>query len=196
MKKIFLIWVILLSVSINAQNKDYILVQSDTSIIGFLSSRIGLVFTTQLDWNMMKKITDEMDQEDYIVRLKWDYKNFAHEEIYYCFDNSGNLLSTQSLDATTLTYTKSNKENAPILSLKDIHVDTRGDHLQRAGRYKNASIAILFGSGTTAYALIAADPINGPTASIIAAAGGIASLGLNIAGNMELIAAGKAENRP
>ena len=59
MKKIFLIWVILLSVSINAQNKDYILVQSDTSIIGFLSSRIGLVFTTQLDWNMMKKITDE-----------------------------------------------------------------------------------------------------------------------------------------
>jgi len=71
-----------------------------------------------------------------------------------------------------------------------------GDHLQRAGRYKNASIAILFGSGTTAYALIAADPINGPTASIIAVAGGIASLGLNIAGNMELIAAGKAENRP
>ena len=73
---------------------------------------------------------------------------------------------------------------------------TAGEHLQRAGRYKNASIAILFGSGTTTYALIAADPINGPTASIIAVAGGIASLGLNIAGNMELIAAGKAENRP
>ena len=196
MKKIFLIGAILLSVSINAQSKDYILVQNETNIIGFLSSRIGLVFTTQLDDNMMRKISDEMDQKDYRVRLNWDYKNFVHEEIYYCFDNSGNLLSTQSLDATTLTYTKSNKENAPILLLKDIHVDTRGDHLQRAGRYKNASIAILFGSGTTAYALIAADPINGPTASIIAVAGGIASLGLNIAGNMELIAAGKAENRP
>ena len=196
MKKIFLIGAILLSVSINAQSKDYILVQNETNIIGFLSSRIGLVFTTQLDDNMMRKISDEMDQKDYRVRLNWDYKNFVHEEIYYCFDNSGNLLSTQSLDATTLTYTKSNKENAPILLLKDIHVDTRGDHLQRAGRYKNASIAILFGSGTTAYALIAADPINGPTASIIAVAGGIASLGLNIAGNMELIAAGNGTCRP
>ena len=67
-----------------------------------------------------------------------------------------------------------------------------GNHLQRAGRYKNASIAVLFGSGTTAYALIAADPINGPTASIIGVVGGLVSLGLNIVGNMELIAAGKA----
>ena len=113
MKKIFLIGVILLSVSINAQNKDYILIQSDTNVIGFLSSRIGLVFTAQLDFNMMKNITEELDQEDYIVRLRWDYTNFAHEETYYCFDKSGNLVSTQSLDATTLTYTKSNKENAP-----------------------------------------------------------------------------------
>jgi hypothetical protein len=55
---------------------------------------------------------------------------------------------------------------------------------------------VLLGSGTTAYALIAADPINGPTAFIIGVAGGLVSLGLNIAGNMELIAAGKAENRP
>ena len=70
-----------------------------------------------------------------------------------------------------------------------------GDHLQRAGRYKNASIAVLLGSGTTAYALIAADPINGPTASIIGVVGGLVSLGLNIAGNMELIAAGKAMNK-
>jgi hypothetical protein len=70
-----------------------------------------------------------------------------------------------------------------------------GDHLQRAGRYKNASVAVLLGSGTTAYALIAADPINRPTASIIGVAGGLVSLGLNIAGNMELIAAGKAMNK-
>jgi len=70
-----------------------------------------------------------------------------------------------------------------------------GDHLQRAGRYKNASIAVLVGSGTTTYALIAADPINGPSASIIGVAGGLVSLGLNIAGNMELIAAGKAMNK-
>jgi len=195
MKKIFLIGVILLSVSINAQSKDYILVQNETNIIGFLSSRIGLVFTTQLDDNMMRKISDEMDQKDYEVRLKWDYKNFVHEETYYSFDISGNLTSNP-LPVTSLTYLQSNKEGSPLLSLKETGFHYRGDHLQRAGRYKNASIAVLLGSGTTAYALIAADPINGPTASIIGVAGGLVSLGLNIAGNMELIAAGKAENRP
>ena len=195
MKKIFLIGAILLSVSVNAQSKDYILVQNKTNIIGFLSSRIGLVFTTQLDDNMMRKITDEMDQKDYVVRLKWDYKNFVYEETYYSFDISGNLTSNP-LPVTSLVYLQSNKEGAPLLSLKETGIHYRDDHLQRAGRYKNASIAVLLGSGTTAYALIAADPINGPTASIIGVAGGLVSLGLNIAGNMELIAAGKAENRP
>ena len=142
----------------------------------------------------MRKISDEMDQKDYEVRLKWDYKNFVHEETYYSFDISGNLTSNP-LPVTSLTYLQSNKEGSPLLSLKETGFHYRGDHLQRAGRYKNASIAVLLGSGTTAYALIAADPINGPTASIIGVVGGLVSLGLNIAGNMELIAAGKAEIR-
>lgn len=70
-----------------------------------------------------------------------------------------------------------------------------GTHLQRAGRLKNASIVAITGSATTASVLIAADPINAPTAGLIGTLGAITSLGLNIAGNMELIAAGKAMNK-
>tara|TARA_B110000971_G_scaffold120363_1_gene123250 strand:- start:218 stop:853 length:636 start_codon:yes stop_codon:yes gene_type:complete len=66
---------------------------------------------------------------------------------------------------------------------------TAGEHLRKAGRYKNTSIAILIGSGTAAGALISADPI---AATVIGTVGSLASLALNIAGNMELIAAGRA----
>ena len=66
---------------------------------------------------------------------------------------------------------------------------TAGEHLRKAGRYKNTSIAILIGSGTAAGALILADPI---AATVIGTVGSLASLALNIAGNMELIAAGRA----
>lgn len=99
------------------------------------------------------------------------------------------LLPSQTFGQVDSIATLNEQEKVLIKEAGNI---SAGDHLQRAGRYKNASIAVLFGSGTTAYALIAADPINGPTASIIGVAGGLVSLGLNIAGNMELIAAGKS----
>ena len=90
-------------------------------------------------------------------------------------------------------WNQSNKSSSPT-SKNNV---TAGEHLQRAGRYKNASIAILIGSTATATALISADPSNSSTATIIGAVGALASLGLNIAGNMELIAAGKAiDNKP
>ena len=203
MKKAFsLVTVILFPVMLMSQNQQAIFKDQDTVVVfpSDKESTYYLDIQTNLTPEELHSITLKhanynfgfRDNEDLRLTMSSYMEDGKVVASWKLTDNEQRLLKKYKKMAFN-DWKQSNKSSSPT-SKNNV---TAGEHLQRAGRYKNASIAILIGSTATATALISADPSNSSTATIIGAVGALASLGLNIAGNMELIAAGKAiDNKP
>ena len=204
---ILLIIFILLPSVLKSQSQSAILKGQDTVVV-FPSAESGVFqveILTGLIPEELHSLTNKYSEYDYSFKDEEDLRSTMSSYLndglvvvnWQLTKNEKSLLNKYKQKAfnewkKNESLTRRKVDNATTIGLDNNNSTTAGEHLRKAGLYKNASIAILIGSATTATVLISADPINAPTATIIAAVGGLSSFVLNIAGNMQLIAAGRA----
>jgi len=197
MKTILLITMSLFGLTLCGQNDRVVLKNQDTVVIipEDRESAYYLEVNTSLTPQELHSITAKYPEYSFYFKVKEDlfltmskYLDDGKILVDWNLTKNEKLLLKKFKKAQFAEWKNSSSSNNRQPSKKIV---TTGDHLKRAGKYKNASIAVLVASLTASNALIQADPINGPTAAVIGITGGLISLGLNIAGNMELMAAGK-----
>ena len=201
---ILLIIFILLPSVLKSQSQSAILKGQDTVVV-FPSAESGVLqveILTGLIPEELHSLTNKYSEYDYSFKDEEDlrstmssYLNDGYVVVnWWLTKNEKRLLKKYKQKAfneweKNESLTKRKVDNGTTIGLDNNNSTTASEHLRKAGIYKNESIAILIGSGLAAGGLISADPI---AATVIGAVGGLASFVLNIAGNMQLIAAGRA----
>ena len=173
MKQIAIFLLLLSAIGTQAQSRGYLVTMNDNDTIGVIGGKL-VIFTQELDSELKTDIAKRFNKNGkYLTKKKAKLGNKKFENDYYNYNSVDKQVYKKQFNA----------------GVDNSNSTTAGEHLRKAGFYKNESIAILFSSGLAAGGLISSDPI---AATVIGAVGGLASFVLNIAGNMQLIAAGRA----
>ena len=173
MKQIAIFLLLLSAIGTQAQSRGYLITMNDNDTIGVIGGKL-VIFTQELDSELKTDIAKRFNKNGkYLTKKKAKLGNKKFENDYYNYNSVDKQVYKKQFNA----------------GVDNSNSTTAGEHLRKAGFYKNESIAILLSSGLAAGGLISSDPI---AATVIGAVGGLASFVLNIAGNMQLIAAGRA----
>ena len=190
MKNKLLLVVFLLPLFLHAQNQTGIK-KGDKTIVVFPSS-LELGSSAEI----LQSITpSELHQ----LILKYNEYSFKFKEKKDLIETMSSYFSVEGLvdvdfDLTPTEVKLIRKYNSYLerdLKVQRIASTKASKHLTRAGIYKNASIATGIITAGASYSLISSDPGIQETAAAIAISGSIVAVILNVAGNFQLIKAGR-----
>ena len=173
MKKIYLLLVMFAAITMTGQNRNYYIVINDTAEVGMYSTRSGLIFTEEVDVEVMDNIKANFNEKIYRQR-NWDLSDFNFEEEYFSFDAKGELLGKLSTEYN---------ESSEIIDDDILKLNSNANYVSKAsGRYI-LSETIALGGTAVSLALSQDDPL---AAANILAATSLISYCIRISGHVTL----------